>query len=516
MASLASSQPFWKAPGALRGVAARAASAAALVALVGLTCVGAVGAMLATDGNPAAVAAPVVAVVGLWLLVRLPVRLTALGMVFLLLVVDYPSEVPYSNLWQSPFHGLGRMLFVNLSALTNISALRFPLFDLMVVVLLAIRSWRVAHDDRRDDSGVPKVRALDRALYASLVAVAALSLWGTATGGSFNEGLWQLRHLLVFPAAAFLFLGSLKGTEAELRLVARLAVAAALVKSLCGIYFIYFVVRPRGLVVEFTSSHSDTLLFVSVLAGWVAWFFEQPTRAKLARGLWWVPIVVWGMVLNDRRLAYVSLAGALLAIYFMQPPTRLKRSLQRLVVLLVPVAVLYTAVGWNRTGTVWGTAQLLKSLVVGDPAQAGADYRDMENANVISTWSSHPIVPLGFGHKFHEPLKLPDISHMMPTYQYHPHNSLLWMWAIGGVFGFTLIFGPWVVGLLLAARAYRRLTRPFERAAMLTAIALIISHLNQVYGDMGTRSHFGSVLGALAVALAAKLAVRSGAWARPA
>jgi hypothetical protein len=69
-----------------------------------------------------------------------------------------------------------------------------------------------------------------------------------------------------------------------------------------------------------------------------------------------------------------------------------------------------------------------------------------------------------------------------------------------------------VVAVLLAARAYRRLAKPFERAAALTCITLIIAHLNQVYGDMGTRSHFGSILGGLAVAIAAKLAVRSGAW----
>jgi O-antigen ligase len=289
-------------------------------------------------------------------------------------------------------------------------------------------------------------------------------------------------------------------------------VTAAVVKSLCGIYFIYGVVRPDNLFVEYTTSHSDTLLYVAVLAGLVAYFFERPRASTLRKALWWLPIVLLGMKLNDRRLAYVSLGGSLLAIYALQPNTWLKRRIFQLVMVALPVAVLYVSVGWNRGEGLFAPAQMVKSLIVGDPTAAGADYRDIENADVISTWADHALVPLGFGHKFHEPVKLPDISRVMPTYQFHPHNQLLWMWAIGGVLGFTLMFAPWVVGLFLAARAHRFSKEPFVRASALTCIALIIAHLNQVYGDMGTRTHFGSVLGGLAVAVAAKLAVRSGAW----
>lgn len=227
----------------------------------------------------------------------------------------------------------------------------------------------------------------------------------------------------------------------------------------------------------------------------------------------WVPIVVWGMVLNDRRLAYVSLAAALVAIFALQPATHFKRRLLRGAVLLAPLVLLYLAVGWNLEGRVWGGAQVVKSLVLGDPTQAGADYRDMENANVVATWWEHAVLPMGFGFKFSEPIPLPDLSRVWATFQYHPHNQLLWLWTIGGVFGFTLLFAPRVLGLWLAARAYPRLKTPQDRTAALACIAMIIASLNQVYGDLGTRSFFVAVLGALAVAVAAKLAVRSGSVA---
>lgn len=492
--------------------ARNAASTFAVAVAIAVACVASIGAMLLTDGNPAAVLAPAIIGVIVWMVVTLPIRLSAMGIVLLLLVADYPPELPYENLWVSPFNLLGRLLFTNLSTLTGIGLLRLPLIDMMVIGLLVLRAWRRSHHAAIDLPGPPPVQALNRALLISVGMVLVLDVVGTATGGNFNESLWQLRHLLLFPLCAFLFIGSLRGTEAELRTIARILLAGALVKALCGIYFVYGVLRPSGGYTEYTTSHSDTLLYVSVFGGYIAYFFERPRWATIRDHLWWLPIVFWGMVLNDRRLAYVSLGGSVLAIYLLQPNTWLKRRLFQLFLVTLPVAAMYLSVGWGRGERIFQPVQIVRSLVEGEVKAAGADYRDIENADVISTWAAHPLLPLGFGHKFHEPIKLPDISMSMPTYQYHPHNQFLWMWAIGGIFGFTLMFLPWVVALFLAARAHKFLRRPFERAAALTIICLIIAQLNQVFGDMGTRSHFGSILGGLAVALAAKLAVRSGAW----
>jgi hypothetical protein len=498
-------------------VALRARSAAStlgVLALVVFAVLGAVGAMLATDGNPAAVFAPVVLAALVWMALTLPVRVTALGLVFLLLVAEYPPEIPYSGYWQSPFFLLGKVLFTNLNTLTGVGILRLPVIDMAFIGLLALRPWRRARGLTIDDTGGAPVRQLNEVLLVSMLAVVALDVIGVFRGGNFNESLWQVRHLLLFPLVAFVFVGSLRGTEVELRAIWRLLVAGALVKALCGIYFIHVILRPQNGYVEFTTSHSDTYLYVAVVAGYIAYLAEKPSWSTIKSAIWWMPIVLRGMQLNDRRLAYVSLGAAVLTIYLMQPNTLLKRRIFQLALLSIPLGLLYTAVGWNRGERIFRPVQTVKTLLFGEQTMAGADYRDIENADVIYTWSRHPVVPFGFGHKFHEPIKLPDISRSMPTYQYHPHNQYLWMWAIGGVFGFTLMFAPWVVALLLAGRAYRASRRPLERAAMLTCIALVIAHLNQVYGDMGTRSHFGSILGGLAVALAGRLAVRTGAWAQ--
>jgi hypothetical protein len=151
-------------------------------------------------------------------------------------------------------------------------------------------------------------------------------------------------------------------------------------------------------------------------------------------------------------------------------------------------------------------------VIEGDPAQSGADYRDVENVNVLFSWMSHPVVPWGFGHEMTMFFELPDISSVMPTWLYHPHNQYLWLMTIGGPVGFTLMMLPQVVTLFLCARTYRMSNELWVRVWCLTGIAIVASFFAQMYGDMGTLSWTPSWMAALAAALASKLAVRTGAW----
>lgn len=468
------------------------------------------------NGNPAAALAIPIAGIGLWVLWKVPLRTSALGLLFLMLIADYLPEGPYENHWQTPFNILGQVLFLNLSTLTGIGALRFPGLDVAVVGLLSMSALRKALG-RRVDVRRPGARMLNLVLVGQLVTVVLFDLYGTFSGGNFNESLWQLRQLLLLPMMTFLFLTAIPGRPEDLKLVAKVLVAAAVVKAVCGIIFKWTVVRPQGLVVEFTSSHSDTLLFVPVLGMQIAiFFFTRHIRRAWAQALPWLPIVVYGMVLNDRRLAYVSLAGCFLTLMLVLDKAHpAKRSVLRTLIVLSPLLVAYTGAGWNSNNPVFAGAQLVKSLIKGDQAQSGADYRDIENFDVLYTWSEHAVVPLGFGHKFEEPVRLPDISFAMPTYQYHPHNTILWMWSIGGVIGFFGLFAPIVVGVFLAMRAFRRATQPVDQVAAFTCVFMFIAHLNQCFGDMGTRTYFGSMGCALALAVASKLAVRLGAWPAP-
>jgi hypothetical protein len=460
---------------------------------------------------------------------KLPMKLTVLGLLFLMWTADYLPEGPQSNMWASPLYPIGQFLFLNLSALTGISALRVPGLDFTVVVLILVSLYRRITKSKIDEKA-PSVRTLSLLLVFQLITVVALDIWGVNTEvpvvnadgiaialprqGDFNESLWQLRQILLMPIFAFLMLYAFPGKPSDLKLIGKVAITAACVKSFVGLFFLYYFVRGSGFPVEYTTSHSDTLLFVPLLAMQFAWMFEKKSKQTFRDLLKWVPLVTWGMLANDRRIAYVSLIGCCLTIVLMQPWNSAKRTLVRRLIFFSPLIALYIFAGWNQPADskIWGGSQLVKSIVKGDQAQAGADYRDIENFDVLYTWSENSFLPLGFGHKFEEPVKLPDISKSMPTYQYHPHNNILWMWAIGGLFGFFGMFAPLVAAVFLAARVFRFATLPIDRVAALTVIAMVITHLNQCFGDMGTRNYFGSMGCALALTVVSKLAIRTGAW----
>jgi O-antigen ligase len=121
----------------------------------------------------------------------------------------------------------------------------------------------------------------------------------------------------------------------------------------------------------------------------------------------------------------------------------------------------------------------------------------------------------GFGHEYVEQVRADDISHAFALYRYIPHNSILGIWAFTGLVGFTALWLPMMMGLFMAARAYRRATRPLVRAGLLTVAAMVVIHLIQAWGDMGIQAWPGVFLMGACIALAGQLAVELGAYPAP-
>jgi hypothetical protein len=72
------------------------------------------------------------------------------------------------------------------------------------------------------------------------------------------------------------------------------------------------------------------------------------------------------------------------------------------------------------------------------------------------------------------------------------------------------------VGIFLAVRAYRCSVTPEDRVAALLAMSAIVVCVVQTYGDMGQFMQQYQVYVAMALVVAGKLAVRTGAWPRAA
>ncbi len=482
----------------------------ALVAMLGAA------GMLAlfVTGEAVAMFGAALALAALYAVTRLPVRTTLLLVAFLALALDNPHERPGAGIWKGPFAPLGQLFYEGLHHTVPFPVLRFSGLEAVLGLLCLLIAWRRATGRNLDGPSPQMPTPLSCALSISAVALAVLELWGLSRGGDLQQSAFQFRKLFAVPVAAYLFQHALRG-EQDIRALGRVVVGASLVKSVEAAYVYYVLCVPKGILPPYVTTHSDTVLFALAIVIVVARWWEQPSGSNLARVLLVSPVVTLGVVLNDRRLAYVTLAACLLAIFLLSPWKGAKRFVARAAIMGMPLVVAYFAVGWTSASAVFAPVRTLRSVLVtdtGSEEDASTEFRDLENFNLVQTWMKAPLVGTGFGHQYDEVIRLPDISRLMPTYRFQPHNGVLWLWTIGGVIGFTAVWLYLGVAAFFAARAYHRAASPDARAAMLASISAVIAYANQAFGDMGTQSYTSVFTIAPAVVLAGKVAMLVGAW----
>lgn len=499
---------------AAAGPAARAPRARALpgaaVALVAGT-VAAALALLAATADPRVALAPVAVVALAWAVLRLPVRVPLVAALALAMLADIaPGRADAAGAeWQPPTLVLQRLLTDNLNKLVPVEALRVSGLEVVLVGLIGLAALRALAGDRTDARGRgPMAAPMVAALLLTLATVVALEGWGLARGGDARQSLWQFRNVLWMPALALLAAAALRGV-ADARRLAVVVTVVSCVKVGIGAWYYLAVARPAGVAPAFVTSHADSVLFVVVLVGWLAAAWHRPTVGRVAAALGVGAWTMLGLVINNRRTAYVTLAATVALFYALLPP-RTQRRLLRLALYALPVAALYLLAGRHRATGVFAPAAMVWSVT--QQKDGSSITRDIENHNLLVTLRRSPVVGSGWGHEYVEQVKGDDISKFFPQYRYIAHNSVLWLWSIGGLVGFTLLWMPLVVGTFLAARSHHLARTPLERTAAYLALATFVAFVVQAWSDMGTQSWTTQGLLAVALATSAKLAHATGAW----
>jgi O-antigen ligase len=154
-------------------------------------------------------------------------------------------------------------------------------------------------------------------------------------------------------------------------------------------------------------------------------------------------------------------------------------------------------------------AKLVMSVL--DQKDLSSLSRDIENENLIYTLRQSPILSTGFGYEYqYSPNNPPvDLSDVFVNYRLIAHNGVLWMWSLGGVIGFTLLWMIFPISGTLALRGYRSANTPLERSAALTALGSVAICVVQVWGDQGINGYMTPVTIGVAFAVATRLAMRS-------
>lgn len=425
-----------------------------------------------------------------------PLRYSAVLLLAVALLVDNPGERPADGRWRSPLMPIGEALYLNLHKLTGIDILRFSGLEVAlasIALLLLYRRWTV--DDIDDPQGQGKLSNPMRSACAGMIiALLAMEAYGLARGGDFKNSLWQIRQLVWLPIIGVMFGNAIK-TDRARRWLLRVIVGVAVLRALLGIYTYMAVIRPSGTPAEYVLTHSDAILAVTAMLVLIMLVVARPCIEHVMLNVAAQPILLAGLIVNDRRIAFVSLAAGMFTIVMLSPP-ELKRMLRRLVIVAIPFALLYTAIGWNSSAGVFKPVGILRSVTEQD--DASSQTRDIENFNLIQTVKQHPLLGAGFGHEYVEIVQANRVDQIFAQYRFVAHNSVLWFLAIGGALGFAAVWTFFGMAVSVSLRVLHRAARSTDRAVALGAIGAVLSFTIQSWGDMGFQSWMGIlVLGSL-------------------
>jgi O-antigen ligase len=320
--------------------------------------------------------------------------------------------------------------------------------------------------------------------------------------------LWQGFRWLYLPVVYALMRQALRGMP-DAPTVGKLVLGVGLFRAGEAILFRSW--YPSVEEMGFATTHADTVLFATCVGILGALLLEMPSPKTFRLAVLLAPIYYWAMKANNRRLVFADVALLVVVFWLLTPWRPLKRRVAKVLVAFAVPICLYVAVGWGSEAGVFGPVQKFRSML--DPkADTSTLWRELENYNLVFTYRESPLLGLGFGRPFHEHIKLPDVTGAYELEPYVPHNSVVGLWAYGGLVGFSLLWAIFPVGFFFTVRAYRWARTPQERVTALGATAVQVCFLIQGYADLGFGSWGPVFTLAASYALVGKICVANGAW----
>lgn len=463
------------------------------------------GALIAGNGNIAVALAPSVGFVVLYALCKLPLRIPVFG----LIIVGFMFQTDNGALaghYQPGWLVIGQPLLQQLKHTIPVGALVFTGFDVALIFLFLLYAYRRATRSRIDwrDGEVAMPLPLMVAAWSVLAGCGVVFIWGLLNGGSFRFALWQIQALIRLPLV-FLLLQFALPRPGAYRQLAVIILATACFRSLLAIYL-----RGRFPGEEYATSHSDSMSFAVATCILVIGAFEIRSRSAIVTALTLLPLLVWGMIANDRRLVWAELGFALAIMLLFTKRNRLKVRLLRGVLYGLLAAMPYVAVGWGSGSPIFRPVATLRSMV-DSKSDASTMWRDLENINLVKTLAHHPVMGLGLGRPYEIdiPFNGASIYELEP---YLPHNSVLGLWAYYGYVGFALIWMFLAVTVYFSIRTYRRASKAADRVAALVSFCAVVIYMVHLYGDMALGTWGSAFLIGGAMVVSGKLAVVVGAW----
>jgi hypothetical protein len=267
-------------------------------------------------------------------------------------------------------------------------------------------------------------------------------VWGKSRGGELLPAIWEMRALFYF-ALVYFFVPQVIRTREQVRTLFWVLIFGISAKALQGIIiFISLGFQTWGYE-ALTNSEDPVFMIVIIYLLFALSLMGGEDKQK--RVLKWLVFPLFlGIYVGQRRATYASFSICLLA-FLVFLPTKPARIFRRYMIIAVVVFLVYLGAFWNTYGRIGMVAQQFKAVIIKDPSViSGRDYlsnlyRDYENYNLATTIRKSPVLGIGFGNMFDNPMSFLGLERV-GMLGYISHDSVLWLFVKTGAIGFILFF----------------------------------------------------------------------------
>ena len=378
-------------------------------------------------------------------------------------------------------------LFLNLNNANSSAGLSgVPITPAEILMLAVILIWIFQAISTRS-LALPRGPLVTAYLLFGLVVVGA-ELHGMISRGNYLNSLWELRPQ-AYGFVAFILTASLVKDRDDVRRLVYIFFAAVGFKAALSLFRYFVTLQRHTSGIESIMAHEESYFFAVFLIAVLAAVLWYAHRRQLWPLLVLSPVVGLALMVNHRRAGDLAATVALAVLVILAIRFRSVVSRERLVLLsfvAVLASTVFILIFWNHTyGTIGELVRPYRSFIEPDPRDASSNlYRIAEDANILVTFRSSPLVGIGFGLPMRIVYPMADISKIYPLWNYIPHNTLLWIGMRMGVVGYITFFGLIGMGVLTATRQLAIRKDPFLCAVAAGATAAIAAELVQGYYDL--------------------------------
>jgi O-antigen ligase len=274
--------------------------------------------------------------------------------------------------------------------------------------------------------------------------------WGLANGGDARIAIFEVAPLLYVPLVYFAACNLYPSVRSYQWLMAGIVdgLTAEVINGLVRLPTIRQLIAADQSPLEHTALLHLNLLPLLLLA--CLWFGTDRIGLRLLLSVLLVPAMLLYLDAQRRAAVVALIVGtiALSAVLFVRNRTRFNVFVPVLVVLLTG----YVGAFWSSDNQIGFPAQAIRSVIAPSSASEADSlsdlYRYIENFDLNATIRSNPLLGLGFGRPFLQPIELPDIVSFFEFADYQPHNTILWIWIKTGLVGFIAFM--YMIGVALA------------------------------------------------------------------